>query len=268
MIHKLITLPLFLLSVFILNSCSGPELIKSNTSKSISEIHVIPLSEELLYYTRTNNPNADLLVNNLKKISSVELVKQLPYDAKRKAFWLNIYNTFVQRELAAHPEKYKSRNTFFTTKFIEIAGIKFSLDDIEHGILRKSPTKYGLGFIPKLYSNSIEKKLRVDVLDPRIHFALNCGAKSCPPIRYYDWKILDDQLHIATKSYIESEFRYDTINETIYLPKVIGWFRGDFGGMHNLPIFLKSHSIIPNKISIYQIKFNDYDWKMQLYNYK
>ena len=39
-------------------------------------------------------------------------------------------------------------------------------------------------------------------LDPRIHFGLNCGAKSCPPIRVYSPTNLDSQLNRAAASFL------------------------------------------------------------------
>ena len=40
--------------------------------------------------------------------------------------------------------------------------------------------------------------MAVDVIDFRIHFALNCGAKSCPPIAFYSYDKINDQLDLAT----------------------------------------------------------------------
>ena len=40
-------------------------------------------------------------------------------------------------------------------------------------------------------------------VDPRIHFALVCGAKSCPPIRVYDAVNLDAQLEAAAAAFVE-----------------------------------------------------------------
>ena len=40
--------------------------------------------------------------------------------------------------------------------------------------------------------------VRAEDFDPRIHFALVCGAKSCPPVRVYEPGIVDDALQMAT----------------------------------------------------------------------
>lgn len=66
-----------------------------------------------------------------------------------------------------------------------VGGHTFSLDDIEHGILRcnkKHPTSGAVAF--SISDPRLPFVLHLP-LDPRIHFALNCGAKGCPAIRAY-----------------------------------------------------------------------------------
>lgn len=87
----------------------------------------------------------------------------------------------------------------------------FSLDDIEHGILRcnkKHPTSGLVAFGPGDARLPFVLPLPVD---PRIHFALNCGAKSCPAIRAYDASSLLSELSpgiICNAAF----FRYDDGN--------------------------------------------------------
>ncbi len=56
-----------------------------------------------------------------------------------------------------------------------------SLDEIEHGILWRSKCKLSLGYFNKIFKSRFEKAFRVDKLDYRIHFALNCGAPEMNP---------------------------------------------------------------------------------------
>lgn len=44
----------------------------------------------------------------------------------------------------------------------------------------------------------------VTPLDPRIHFALVCGAKSCPPIKVYTADALEEGLEAAAAAFCES----------------------------------------------------------------
>ena len=73
-------------------------------------------------------------------------------------------------------------------------GLILSLDDIEHGILRRYRQKYSLGYLPQFWVNNTIKKLAVHEMDNRIHCALSCGAVSCPAIAFYDAENIDAQL--------------------------------------------------------------------------
>lgn len=189
----------------------------------------IKLSQELLYAVRTDELT-DSLEKKLELVSKEELASQLKTDAERKAFWLNVYNAFTQISLKKSPDAYKKRNKFFKNKFIWIAGQTISLDLVEHGILRRSKAKYSLGHFNKLFKSKFEKQFRVDRLDYRIHFALNCGAKSCPPIAFYKPEQIDKQLDQAAKVYLKNEVMYDSEYQTVKVPAILGWFRGDFVG--------------------------------------
>jgi hypothetical protein len=194
-------------------------------------------------------------------------MEALSTDDEKKAFWINIYNGFTQATLKTNPKQYQNRNAFFGKKQLEIAGQKFSLDDIEHGILRRSKIKWSLGHINKIFPSKIEKVLRVAKVDYRIHFALNCGAKSCPPIAFYNPEILDKQLDLATKAYLLGEAQYDSSVNALYLPKLMSWFRADFGGKKGMMKIVKSINLVPAGAHP-KIKFKDYDWTLTLNNYK
>lgn len=65
---------------------------------------------------------------------------------------------------------------FWSRMAYQIGEYNFSLDDIEHGILRSNrvhPSKK----ITFFSDSDPRMKLRVRTFDPRIHFALNCGAR-------------------------------------------------------------------------------------------
>jgi hypothetical protein len=95
---------------------------------------------------------------------------------------VNLYNAFVQDALIRHPEQYHDRRAFFRERRHTVASTDLSLDIIEHGILRHSKWKYGLGYVPNSFPSAFERQHRVPEIDPRVHFALNGGAESCPPI--------------------------------------------------------------------------------------
>lgn len=234
--------------------------------QSPAENQFTKISQQLLLSAKRREP-ADSLIQYLQKISPDELFQELNNDTKKKTFWLNIYNAFTQLALAQNPDQYKKRGQFFGRKNIIIAGEQLSLDRIEHGLLRRSKIKWSMGYINRFFPSSFERKHRVDTVDYRIHFALNCGAKSCPPIAFYRAEQLDKQLDLATRVYLRNEAVYDTIKNQIHLPAIMGWFRGDFGGKKKMKELLKKISVIPNDVDP-SIKFKKYDWNLYLDNYK
>jgi thiol-disulfide isomerase/thioredoxin len=234
------------------------------TQKSSNQI--IRLSQDYIYSAKVGE-SLDAINSKLKAISFADLISNLRTDNLKKAFWINLYNGYTQAALKANPDKYKNRSAFFKSKQIDVAGNKFSLDEIEHGILRHSKIKWSLGHFNKLFPSKKEKKLRVDRVDYRIHFALNCGAKSCPPIAFYNPDNLDQQLDLATRAYLSGEAEYDSSKNILRLPKLMSWFRADFGGKKGMVAIAKKNNIISNETNP-KIKFKDYDWTLTLNNYK
>lgn len=226
---------------------------------------LVQLSQNFVYAAKTNEPT-QLLVEAIKNIPFDTLQKNLATDAEKKAFWINLYNGFTQVLLKTEPEKYNSRSSFFTGKQIEIAGRLLSLDDVEHGLLRRSKIKWSRGLLNKIFVGGWEKKLRVDKLDYRIHFALNCGAKSCPPIAFYKAATIDEQLSVATKAYLQSEVEYDSLENELKLPMLMSWFRADFGGKKGMMKILEAAGLKINQTKP-KISFKEYDWTLFLNNY-
>jgi thiol-disulfide isomerase/thioredoxin len=257
---------------FVINGTSKiePVLVSSVDNKKseveASQNKLVQLSQEFMYAAKTGEQTSGFIIQ-LAQLSIDDLQATIKTDDEKKAFWINLYNAYTQASLKKNPEQYKSRGKFFGSKQIEIAGKKFSLDDIEHGILRRSKIKWSLGHLNKLFPNKTEKKLRVDKLDYRLHFALNCGAKSCPPIAFYKSESISQQLDLATKAYLRGEAEYDEATNTVKLPTLMSWFRRDFGGKKKMIELLRQLSIVPADKQP-GIKFKTYDWSLYLQNYK
>lgn len=227
---------------------------------------LIKLSQDYMYAARLKE-DAGTYITQLEKIPYSQLQKDLSTDDEKKAFWINIYNASVNVSLQKNPEQYKKRRAFFKSKSIIIAGKQFSLDDIEHGILRRSKIKWSLGYLNKIFPSGTEKELRVDRLDYRIHFALNCGAKSCPPIAFYNSAGIYQQLDLATNAFLSGEAVFDKETNTLQLPAILSWFRRDFGGKKKMLGLVKQLKIMEADASP-KITFKKYDWGLYLENYK
>ncbi len=228
---------------------------------------VLSIAEEFNLAIKTDDhEQGETLKLELEAVSEDSLFAQLNTENKKKAFWLNIYNAYIQYFLKQNAQLYQKRGAFFRKKRIIIAGRKLSLDDVEHGIIRRSKVKMTLGYTQKWFPGRFEKRFRLDTLDFRIHFALNCGAKSCPPIAFYNWKQMNDQLELATKNYLKGECTYNETENKVIVPKLFSWFRGDFGGKKGTIKILKTYDVLPAK-SQPKIEFKPYNWALELENY-
>lgn len=156
------------------------------------------------------------------------------------AYWINAYNAFtVKLILKNWPVKSimdLHGGKAWDVKWIELAGKTYSLNQIEHDILRP------------VYK------------DARIHFAVNCAAQSCPPIhnRAFTAGNLNTKLESLTKSFINNP-KYNFIKYTeAKVSSIFDWYGKDFG---NLKAYL-------NKYSTTQItegttlEFKEYDWAL------
>ncbi|MBD1395031.1 DUF547 domain-containing protein [Mucilaginibacter glaciei] len=234
--------------------------------KTAKATNYIKLSQNFLYAAKTGDSTA-AFIDTLKNTDQNFLAEQLNTDHKKLAFWLNLYNGFTQVILKKDPDQYKTRGSLFSSKQIHVARQELSLDLIEHGILRHSKVKWSEGYLGKLFPSGFEKKFRVETLDYRIHFALNCGAKSCPPIAFYEPEQIDKQLNVAVKTYLKGEVTYNKEQNTVEVPALMGWFRHDFGGKKGMLEILNRNKIIPEGTKP-TIHFKKYDWSLYLNNYK
>jgi hypothetical protein len=221
---------------------------------------VIPAtSAELLVAIRTGDARkADRLLTELAGLDPERLASSLWDDAARIATWLNLYNAATQRLIAEHPETFARRVRFFRQPAIVVAGRTLSLDAIEHGLLRRSRWKAGLGWLGNPFPGTFERRFRVDVIDPRFHFALNCAAASCPPIAAYDPSRLDDQLDLATRSHLAGAVRRE--GPRLLVPRLFLWFMGDFGGPRGVRRFLERHGVETGRA---HLRFARYDWSFR-----
>jgi hypothetical protein len=234
---------------------------------AMAQTELPSLSKDLLYAVRTEDySDAEKLIDHLCKVDPKNLQNELTDDKNKLAFWLNIYNAFIQYQLIKNPESFQKRNRFFKRKNICIAGQSFSFDDIEHGILRRSKAKLSLGYWNKLFPSKKEKSLRVDRLDYRIHFALNCGATSCPAIAFYSAENIHQELETAEMVFLTSDSRINHEERIAEVSKIFSWFSADFGEKKGIKTLLLKHQLIPDRQ--YKIRFKPYNWKMHLEQFR
>jgi len=225
------------------------------------EVDLNGLSEALLLSVKQEEP-VDELVAQLEAVPFERLGSELDSDQRKIAFWVNCYNAYFQilRKLqgAQKPQIYRMKK-------INIAARQFSLDGIEHGILRRYRLKHSAGYLPNPFAPKLIKQLAVSSVDWRIHFALNCGAQSCPPIAFYRVDPLDKQLDLATLAYLKAETEVDEAKKEIQVTQLFRWFAGDFGGKSGI------RKLLADRLNIetagYQLVYKPWSWDEQLGHY-
>ncbi|MGY8779630.1 MAG: DUF547 domain-containing protein, partial [Longimicrobiales bacterium] len=104
--------------------------------------------------------------------------------------------------------------------------------------------------------------------DPRIHFAVNCAAVSCPVLwpEAYQAESLDAQLDRAVARLIDTPTHFSVEKSTIRLNQVLDWFRDDFGGEEGLREFFARYTSTDVAALLSdpdtKIEFFEYDWTL------
>jgi hypothetical protein len=167
------------------------------------------------------------------------------------AFYINAYNAWtIKLILTGYPgvKSIKDLGSIFESpwrkEFVRINGQTLTLDDIEHKILR-----------PRFK-------------DARVHFAINCASKSCPPLipEPYRGSVLDTQLDRVTGNFLNAPENYRLEGNTLWVSSIFKWFSGDF---NDDPVgFYRTHANgelkkqLDEKGDRIKVKFLDYDWTL------
>ena len=168
------------------------------------------------------------------------------------AHWINVYNVNTVATILEHYPVDSIRDistdpiirlNVFKKPRVPVGNQVLSLDEIEN------------------------KKIREVFKDPRIHFAINCAAKSCPPLRReaYEGARLDAQLDEQTRAFLsKARFERDGDELTIHVTKIMDWFSDDFG---DKKAFIRRYVSADKQRMIDQakdvdIEYEDYDWAL------
>jgi len=191
----------------------------------------------------------------------------------RLAFWINLYNALVVHGILELDirKSVKEVRSFFQILCYNVGGYPFSLDDMEHGILRGNKKKHLLARRPFSQRDS-RKSFALEKADPRIHFALVCGSNSCPPIAVYEKEEIDEQLDLVSEAFINSdEVLIEKEKKTLRISRIFKWYKGDFGGTKGLLSFLIKYRFDPEDKDFLtgvgpelRIVYHQYDWSLNL----
>jgi len=206
---------------------------------------------------------AGLKVHDLGGVQKIrqQLARVKPQTLNKKqqlAYWINVYNvntvaTILEnypvasiRDISTDPI---IRLNVFKKERVPAEGTIISLDTIEN------------------------EKIREGFHDPRIHFAINCAAKSCPPIRpeAYTGADVDAQLNDQVRRFVGANVRFgrDGDKLVVHTTKIMDWFSKDFDNWGGGRLAFLRRFVAPDKQRMIDqakdnvdFEYDDYDWAL------
>lgn len=178
------------------------------------------------------------------------------------AYWLNLYNARVMRDALE-----LGTEGFFERPCLRAAGHDWSLDDIEHGLLRGNAPKYG-SFSAPMTKSDPRLAYMPPAYDERIHFALYTACRSSPPLRVLHGETLEAELEQAACDYLALSVRVKDEGARVKLPKILQWYAGDFGGESGVLAFVvarldeASVELIDRRQGRVKLKYHEFDWTL------
>lgn len=259
--------PLLFALILIPNGLSGQKSGALPDHSAFTTVLEYAVTQPLVDYAalKANRHGLDTYLQAMAE-TDPEILAAASHSA-RLAFWLNAYNACMLRQVIDHYPIQKNTRLLdratnaimnrpensvwqipdvFKREHCTVAGETRSQDQIEHEIIRP------MG-------------------DPRIHFAVNCAAMSCPPLQ--TWALtaddLDEQLDRIVRAFMADpvHFELETGEPSVLrLNKVLDWYSDDFGGTEGLREFFASYlEGQEGGTEIGQdtkIEFSDYDWTL------
>ncbi len=202
------------------------------------------VADGLVDYAAIRDGDRDVLRSYLDRLAEVDPA-DLGRDA-RFAFYVNLYNAAMIEAVLDHtakrPQWTPAADDFavFKEPRVRLAKGKVTLDHLENEILR-----------PRFE-------------DARVHVALVCGARSCPPLlpRAYEAADLDRVLDANMKAFLHdpARNRIDHETRTARLSRIFEWFAADFGGEAGVRALLARHH--GDAVARYRITYLDYSWEL------
>jgi hypothetical protein len=186
-------------------------------------------------------------------------------DAERTAFWINIYNALVIDAVISFGVRESIREApgFFHRAAYQVGPYRLDLEEIEHGLLRGNRPQL-LRLPPPFAGGDPRLELAPREIDARVHFALNCGTRSCPPVAFYDAERLNEQLEAAASSFINSD-AVRLQNGSVVLSPLFEFYLDDFGGREGVIEWVLRYledDELRERLSGGMLQSGTYDWSL------
>ncbi|MBV6652323.1 MAG: DUF547 domain-containing protein [Mameliella sp.] len=183
--------------------------------------------------------NADGLNAYLEDLASHPPMDSWSRDEKL-AYWINAYNAFTVKLIV---DNYPVKSIMdlhdgkaWDVKWIKLGKQTYSLNQIEHEIIRP---RFG---------------------EPRIHFAVNCAAKSCPPLLNHAWTAanLEQNLEQQTSNFINNEQHNKIGAKALQLSQIFNWYGDDFS---DVKAYVNKYTTVEVKSNA-KVNFQEYNWAL------
>ena len=157
------------------------------------------------------------------------------------AYWINLYNSLtINLLLKNYPiESITKIDKAWDTKIVTIDNKDYTLNSIENEVIRP------------IFS------------EPRIHFAVNCGAKSCPKLlnEAFTAQKLESQLQRQAISFINNTSLNEINENKISISKIFEWYAVDFG---SITTYINNYTTTKVKKDA-EVSYLEYDWGLNGY---
>lgn len=162
---------------------------------------------------------------------------------KKMAYWINLYNAFtiytILQEYPVNSILDIDNGMVWTQRMATVGDTAYTLDQIE------------------------KERLLATFNEPRVHFAVNCAAVSCPPLQNKAWTESNIQQYYtnATRDFINNtDYNYVSM-DSLAVSKIFDWYAADFGGASNLVGYFQQYadSTIADSAVV---TFQNYDWDL------
>jgi hypothetical protein len=182
---------------------------------------------------------------------------------ERLAFLINAYNAFTVELILRQenrPDSIRDIGSIFSgpwsRRFFTLLGEERTLDELEHQMIRGNPA----------------------LMDPRIHFAVNCASVGCPALRpeAYTGERLEAQLADSTRRFLSDRRRnrYDAEDQVLRISSIFDWYEEDFedsaGSLADYLLRYADALALPAgarrdlEAGDPPIRFLDYDWSLNI----
>jgi hypothetical protein len=253
------------------NDQADPMDVMLNLSRLMDQIAGLPVDDikDHELYKQFEEAVCQLQVVSVNDIRTGE---------SKVTFGLNLFNLMIRHALIERdyrqlrwPCRFKRElPDFLSGVFYNLGGDCISLRDLQCSLFGVDGSE---DTTPMWLQSLLGRRKPSVKTDKRILFALSWGTKMSPEVWTFHPNNLDEELQLAAEDYCQTHIKFDEKHSTVILPKLIKWYRHDFG-TRNMRVVedLVKYLSVPQLTTLVRmsqrgpvkVKFEKYDWTCTL----